>query len=365
MDVRSDLKATLTNVQNGLNVGGFDNEAAVSQGIVLPILHALGWPIFNTRIVHPEYSVGGRRVDFALCHPPNKPLVFIEVKKVGASEGADRQLFEYAFHVGVPMAILTDGQEWHFYLPGEQGSYQERRVYKLDILNRDIDECVSRLARYLDYEKSRTGDTIKTAKKDYRDANERRQVSQFLPMAVEQLIRERDKMLIEVVSDKVESLCGYRPNEMQVALYLETLIPKHTLASPSSPVNRTTNPTASTEGQHRNRKRKSPAPPKRLRVIFQDGTVIQEDSSAATFVETIRKIGVERVRNLGLKSRPTTRCRYNLVDVRPDRTQSPTPLGNYYVHTRSSTPEKQKVLEQIQQLVGEIKEIQVLEPHNK
>ena len=387
MDVKSSLKAILTDVQHGLNTGKFDNEAAVSQGIVLPILYALGWPIFDTRIVHPEYSVSGGRVDFALCHPPKKPLVFIEVKRVGASEGADRQLFEYAFHIGVPMAILTDGQEWHFYLPGEQGSYQERRVYKLDILNRDIDECVSRLVRYLDYEKSRTGDTIKTAKSDYRDVNERRQVSRFLPIAVEQLIRERDEMLIEVVSDKVESLCGYRPDEMQVALYLETLILGHTLATSSSNNNRIINLTASPpsakEQRHRNvskskgisssaiggskhhRKKKSPAPPKQLRVIFQDGTVIQGDTSATTLVETIRKIGVERVRSLGLKSRPTTKCRYALVDIQPDPTQSPRSLGDYYVHTRSSTPEKQRVLEQIQQLVGEIKEIRVLEPYNK
>jgi hypothetical protein len=37
--------------------------------------------------------------------------VFIEVKQIGRSDGGERQLFEYAFHRGVPMTILTDGQE--------------------------------------------------------------------------------------------------------------------------------------------------------------------------------------------------------------------------------------------------------------
>ena len=39
------------------------------------------------------------------------------------------------------MAILTDGQEWSFYLPGEQGRYDERRVYKPDLLEREISEA--------------------------------------------------------------------------------------------------------------------------------------------------------------------------------------------------------------------------------
>ena len=76
-----------------------------------------------------------------------KPIAFIEVKQVGQSEGAERQLFEYAFHTGVPLAILTDGREWNFFLPAEQGDYGERRVYKLDIVERDISECISRLNR--------------------------------------------------------------------------------------------------------------------------------------------------------------------------------------------------------------------------
>ncbi|MBM2825867.1 MAG: hypothetical protein HW402_1531 [Dehalococcoidales bacterium] len=105
------FEETIERVREGLRRGSFTSEAAVSQGILLPILNEMGWPVFNTTIVMPEYSVEGRRVDYALCHPENRPAVFVEVKRVGLSESADRQLFEYAFHLGVPMAILTDGQE--------------------------------------------------------------------------------------------------------------------------------------------------------------------------------------------------------------------------------------------------------------
>ena len=34
------------------------------------------WPVYDTEIVAPEYSLGGgRRADYALCHPPREPAV--------------------------------------------------------------------------------------------------------------------------------------------------------------------------------------------------------------------------------------------------------------------------------------------------
>ncbi len=108
------MKEDILDIRNSIKAGRFVNEAAVSQGIVQRLLHALSWPVYNTDVVVPEYSVEGRRVDYALCDPLRKPIIFIEVEQVGRSDGVDRQLFEYSFHRGVPLAILTDGQEWHF-----------------------------------------------------------------------------------------------------------------------------------------------------------------------------------------------------------------------------------------------------------
>lgn len=208
-------------VKNGLREGRFTSEAAVSQGILLPALHELGWPVFDTSIVIPEFSVEGRRVDYALCHPENRPSVFVEVKKVGLSEGADRQLFEYAFHLGVPMAILTDGQEWSFYLPGEQGRYDERRVYKLDLLERDISEAVSRLERYLSYSNVCSGAALKAARSDYQDVARIRVIEGNLPKAWIALLKEQDSLLLDLLAEKVEDLCGYKPDLDVCSQFLE------------------------------------------------------------------------------------------------------------------------------------------------
>ena len=218
------LKDKLQNLQQQMRTGQFVSEAMVSQGIVLPILNSLDWPVFDTQVVIPEYSTEGKRVDFALCHPANHPIVFMEVKKIGQTQGADRQLFEYAFHRGVPFAVLTDGQEWHFFLPGEQGYYQERRVYKIDVLERDISEAIDRLFRYLSYQRVCSGEALKAARADYQDVAKIRQIEATLPVAWKKLIEEQDELLIEMLAVKVEDICGYKPDPDTCSAYLEQVI---------------------------------------------------------------------------------------------------------------------------------------------
>ena len=214
------MREDLFDIRAGIKAGRYVNEASVSQGIVQRLLHSLGWPVYDTDVVAPEYSLGGRRADYALCHPPREPVILIEVKQVGQSKGADRQLFEYAFHKGVPMAILTDGQEWSVFLPTEQGDYSERQVYKLDILERDPEEIESALKRYLEYEAVRSGRAIEAARKDHRNAARKRRAQKTLPDAWDKLIESEDDILIELLSDKVEDLCGVKPSPDAVAEFL-------------------------------------------------------------------------------------------------------------------------------------------------
>jgi len=202
----------------------------------------LGWPVYDTEVVAPEYSLDTRRADYALCHPPREPVILIEVKQIGQSKGADRQLFEYAFHRGVPMAILTDGQEWNFFLPTEQGDYNERQLYKLDILEREPQEAESSLKRYLEYDAVRSGQAIETARRDYRNAARKRQAQRTLPDAWTKLIDSEDELLIELLSDKVEDLCGVKPEPEAVAAFLhkQTAADSESVSAPAPKKSRRT-----------------------------------------------------------------------------------------------------------------------------
>ncbi len=214
------MKEDLLDIRAGIKAGRYVNEATVSQGIVQRLLHTLGWPVYDTEVVAPEYSLGGRRVDYALCHPPRELVVMVEVKQVGQSKRADRQLFEYAFHKGVPMAVLTDGQEWNFFLPTEQGDYGERQLYKLDLLERDPQEAEASLKRYLEYEAVRSGQAIEAARRDYRNAARKRRAQRTLPDAWTKLVEAEDDILIDLLSEKVEDLSGVKPDPDAVADFL-------------------------------------------------------------------------------------------------------------------------------------------------
>lgn len=239
------LSDHIREICKGIEEERFGSEAAVSQGIVLPTLQQLGWPVFDISVVAPEYSVEGRRVDYALCHPGDNPYIFIEVKKVGCTTGADRQLFEYAFHLGVPMAILTDGQEWSFYLPGEQGRYDERRVYKIDLLERDVSEAATMLMRYAGYENICSGEALKLARSDYQNIAKERIIETHLPKAWEMMLKDRDSLLLEILAEKVEDLCGYKPCPDLCRHFIDTLPCHFTDPHDSQPGN----------GNCRNRKR--------------------------------------------------------------------------------------------------------------
>ena len=184
------LNETITEIQEKLRKGLFPNEAAVSQGAVLPVLNALGWPVFNNTVVFPQYAVEGGRIDYALCRPTGKAVVFVEVKRVGLVNTGENQLFEYAFREGVPIAVLTDGQEWNFYHPTGEGNFQDRHVYKLDLLERELSECSYRFTRYLSRPDVFSDVAVENTKLDCAETNRDREVERILPEAWSRLIEE-------------------------------------------------------------------------------------------------------------------------------------------------------------------------------
>ena len=191
------LKKHIDDIRDKLAKREFPNEDAVSQRIVLRLLNALDWPISNTQIVHPEYSVGRGRVDFALCPLGSTPQVFIEVKKVGEVEWADQQLFEYVFdyeeyafdYKGIPIAVSTDGREWHFFHLMGLKYYGELKVRELDFLEGNTEEIADCLNRYLNYQSILTGEAIRAMKKDYESVYKQKIESKPMPSIPSELRR--------------------------------------------------------------------------------------------------------------------------------------------------------------------------------
>ena len=340
------LKEHIDDIRDNLEKGIYIGEAAVSQGIVLRLLEVLTWPKFNPQVIIPEYSVEGRRVDFALCHPPSKPIVFIEVKQVGNIEGAERQLFEYAFHEGVPIAILTDGREWRFFHPTAQGDYRERQVGELNLSEGDNEENIKRLNRYLNYESIRTGEAVEAIKTDYEEVVQQRQVATRLPEAWNKLLEEADEFLLHAVAEKTEDLCDHRPTDEQVLDFLKSLKKKNELDMERNLVSSNTVPT------YLNKKPsiQSKAPAKFIVVTMPNGEVIKEYSGIGTFVKVIEKLieeyGEEAVLRAAGGHSIISTSSFNYPGKRDKR------LGRFYISTNHGTDQKEIYLNHIADRLG-------------
>jgi predicted type IV restriction endonuclease len=230
------MKDTLESIRDGLRQNSFVNEASVSQGIVLRLLRELGWEAFDVDIVSPEYSVKGRRVDFALCHPRRKPRVFVEVKQVSKlALDFEEQLAAYAYEEGVPLVVLTTGKEWNFYVPYGPGKFVDRRVYRIDLLERSTDEIIERMQRYLAYDAVRTGSAFVHAQNDLQEVLSDQETRRQLPEVWKRLLQEPASELVELVMQRLESLTGEKPRVGVVEGFLRRQAPSVALVGNPPP----------------------------------------------------------------------------------------------------------------------------------
>lgn len=334
------LEEHIDNIRNGLERRQFTSETAVRQGIINPLLEQLGWPASKTQIVFPEYAVESGKVDYALCHPPGTPRIFIEAKKLGKLDGAERQLFGYAVHQGVRIAILTNGQKWIFFYPPGEGTYEERKVVELNFLTGDSEKSAFLLSKYLNYESVRMGDAFDAIEEDYRIFSRQRELARHLPGVWDKILEGKNQILLQTVIDEMKKVCRYIPTEEEVLAFLKNLtsvpqedpvLPIHTSSLPSVPDSQ---PKKSLQWT-------------KLVVTMHDGERIECAKIRDTFVKVIEKLGVEKVAALGI-----TRSKIPLVSDSEYPDYSQRQSGSYYVYVDATTQDKKRDLLKIAKGLG-------------
>jgi len=200
------------------------DEAATKQGIILSVLDCLGWDPFNINEVYPEYTVGEKKVDYALKHNDNNK-VFIEAKKVGEDlEKHQEQLLNYSFQEGVKLAILTNGIAWWFYLPLHEGSWEQRKFYTIEIQDQEAEEIAKKFLDFLSKKNIISGKSVENAERVYTSKQKTDLIKKTLPEAWGKLLNEADESLIELVAETTEKLCGYKPDHIAVEDFLVSYV---------------------------------------------------------------------------------------------------------------------------------------------
>lgn len=214
------LTAFIERLKANPKVSAYD-EAATKQAIILPLLHLLEWDIHNIDEVTPEFSVENRRVDYSL-RLNNSNEFFIEVKKPGKGlEDYQEQLLGYSFRQGVELATLTNGMTWWFYLPTKKGDWKARKFYTIDIIQQESNDIASKFVDLLSKNSVQSGKAVQHAESIYKGQLKNNKIEVALPEAWNSITSKPDTLLIDLLAETTEKICGFKPDTEQVKRFLE------------------------------------------------------------------------------------------------------------------------------------------------
>ncbi len=127
-------------------------EAQTAQAIILRVLQALGWNIWDPyEVVPQDTGTKNYRPDFLLYARENEPVLVLEVKALDKTptEEDRTQVVNYANSQGIRWSILTTGKLWEFFDNNVQAKASEKRVLYFQLDN-------PHAARYLEHLLSRS-----------------------------------------------------------------------------------------------------------------------------------------------------------------------------------------------------------------
>lgn len=216
------LEQTLKTVAERLGDGSWNIEEQVKISLIQPVLRALGWDVEGQKECKAEYPVGSGKVDYALLDD-GKPLVLVEAKRMGGVDtSGEEQLFGYGSNQGIPFLVLTDGNQWDFYLSMEQGRPEERRFWRLFLKQSDkVRDHGKFLGRYFGKDRVLSGEAKSDAEKLHKSNRQREKARDAIPGIFKEILKRPDEMLRDLLVEQVESKCGTRPETGDVEEYLK------------------------------------------------------------------------------------------------------------------------------------------------
>lgn len=220
-DQDDQLMQHIVDIRERLKQREYESEAAVSDGVVKRLLEAVGWPRYDQRIVYPQFRIGtdNRRVDYALCDPPGKARVLLEVKDVGEiNTKAETQLFEYcnSEEVSVKVAVLTDGRTWKLYYPYGVAGHKDRLFREINLLEHDPVQIARDLKLYLEFDAVKSGDALQRSESEYQEFQSRREFR----LVWDKLLNEPDKGLVRLIKRKFRDERLTTPKDDKVVAFL-------------------------------------------------------------------------------------------------------------------------------------------------
>jgi hypothetical protein len=206
-------------------------EASIKQGVVLRLLSYLGWDIFNVEEVSPDLISGGITISYGLfIDSACKILVNVKSGRETPDEHQP-QVVTAAGHEGVELAVHTDGRRWIFFLTSAKGGWKDKRCHEIDLADRKPEQAASEFISLLSRENAAGGEYLEAARAAHLEQRHQLAVG-VLPEAWNRMLAAPDKVLMELLNNLAEKICGHRADPRAVESFIRTHLPKWRLAEP-------------------------------------------------------------------------------------------------------------------------------------
>jgi hypothetical protein len=213
------------------------DEASTKQAVALRLLSLLGWDIFNVDEVYPDFSTDSGQVSYAL-RIADTGRVFLDVRRDdGHLDDTHKQLVAFAAREAVELAVHTDGIRWWFYLPAAKGALKQKQCHLLDMSECRPETATTDLIAFMSRDKVASGEYLEAAKAAYQQQT-RKMAADVLPNAWNKIVTGPNKILMEILSDATEKICGYKAEPGMVERFIRAnldrwVLPQESRAMPA------------------------------------------------------------------------------------------------------------------------------------
>ena len=121
----------------------------------------------------------------------------------------------------MPLAILTNGILWWFYLSSKEVDWSKRKFCEIDINKDKLETVAEKIEKLLSQENIRSGYSIDYANQLYQDRGNEREIEDRFPDAWNKVISEPHPSLLSLLSEATETLCRRKPSEDEIKKCLE------------------------------------------------------------------------------------------------------------------------------------------------
>jgi len=338
-EIKNILKETLEQIKEYRN-DYVSNEQAVRTQLIEPILNVLGWKTSNPKFVRPNApDEDGKIPDYTLLKNGKNTLI-VEAKNLKIDLQDKKiidQLANYCFQSGIDFGILTNGVRWLLFKTFERNP-KDRIIWQVDIEHDKIDKIAQRLSSFSFHSIDTLDALLKKSKVLDEAWKSLIESTESIVSIVAQKLSEKIKTTYPHLKIDISDLKSFTKGKIAELFEFDEIDEEN--GTEKSEIEESE--FSATEDVIFKRKKTSIR--EKISVTFPDKTIIKYKKVAETFVESIKKIGAERIFPLEI-----IKSGVPIVSLTKDDYYQQYQIGKYWIMVQTSTKVKVAVLNEIKE----------------